>query len=122
MSVIKEKKRAVQSLLKEIGLQILTQMEEGNFPTIEMPSRSTSNICYDEELRQYVLGDKKIRRTARNIRHLRPFTQLVWLAWTAHQLMDQGKTSTLRDIFYMSQAYEVDFKDQPESDDIITDL
>ncbi|HID18575.1 TPA: DNA topoisomerase IV subunit A [Candidatus Bathyarchaeota archaeon] len=121
-SVIKKKKQTVQTLLKGVGEYILNQMEEGDFPAIEMPSRSTTNIRYDEELRQYVLGDKKIKRTARNIRHLRPFTQLVWLAWTAHQLMEQGKTSTLRDIFYMSQAHEVDFRDQPESDDIITDL
>ncbi len=119
---MKEKKQKVISLLVSLGEKIYSQMEAGSFPAIEMPSRSTTNIRYDEKLRQYVLGDKKVRRYARNIRHLRPFTQLVWLAWTAKQLMEQGKTSTLRDIFYMSQAYEVDFKDQPESDDIITDL
>jgi DNA topoisomerase-6 subunit A len=119
---MKERKRKVISSLRELGSKIYNQIEDKNFPWIEIPSRSTRNIYYDEKLRQYILGEKNIRRSARNIRHLRPFTQLVWLADIAHQLSLQGKTSTLRDIYYMAQAYEVNFKDQAESDDIITDL
>lgn len=87
-----------------------------------MPSRSTANIRYDEKLRQYVLGEKTVRRTSRNIRHIRPFTQLVWTADFAYGLKSSGKTSTLRDVFYSAQAFDVNFADQQESDNIITDL
>ncbi|MBS7639901.1 DNA topoisomerase IV subunit A [Candidatus Bathyarchaeota archaeon] len=87
-----------------------------------MPSRSIDNIYYSPELRQYVLGDKKIKRSASNIRHLRPFAQLVWMAFFTHELTQNQKTSTLRDVFYSAQAYDISFKDQDESDDIITDL
>ena len=97
-------------------------MEKGYFPEIQMPSRSIENIYYSPELRQYILGKRKVRRTARNIRHIRPFTQLVWAAYFAHELTLQRKTSTLRDVYYSAQAYEMSFKDQQESNSIITDL
>ncbi|NIR86596.1 DNA topoisomerase IV subunit A, partial [Candidatus Bathyarchaeota archaeon] len=87
-----------------------------------MPSRSTRNIFYSPEVRQYILGDKRVRRSSRNIRHIRPLTQLVWAAYFARELAEQRKTSTLRDVYYSAQAYEVPFKDQPESNSIITDL
>ncbi len=119
---MKIKKQHVLERIRELGSDVCRQIETGNFPVVDLPSRSTRNILYDEKFRQFVLGGKKIRRSARNIRHLRPFTQLIWLADFAKQLSLQGRTSTLRDIYYMAQAYEVDFTDQAESDDIITDL
>ncbi|WP_309492059.1 DNA topoisomerase IV subunit A [Candidatus Hecatella orcuttiae] len=119
---MKDRKKQVLERLKELGENICGQIEKGIFPWLEMPSRSTSNIQYDKKIRQYVLGDKTIKRVTRNVRHIRPFTQLVWLGDMVNMLIRQGKTSTLRDMFYMSQAYEVDFTDQAESDDIVTDL
>jgi len=117
-----ERKKEVSKNLSNLGARLYDQMEKGAFPWIEMPSRSIQNIFYSPELRQYILGDKTVRRTARNIRHIRPFTQLVWTAYFAHQLAQQRKTSTLRDVYYSAQAYEVPFTDQYESDNIITDL
>ena len=63
-----------------------------------------------------------MRRSSRNVRHIRPFTQLVWAAYFAHELANNRKTSTLRDVYYSAQAFDVAFKDQPESNSIITDL
>jgi DNA topoisomerase-6 subunit A len=117
-----EKKKAVLNSLEKFGNSLYEQMKRGTFPTIEMPSRSIDNIYYHPELRQYVLGKKRVRRTARNIRHIRPFTQLVWAALFSHELTSQRKTSTLRDVYYSAQAYEMSFKDQQESNAIITDL
>lgn len=97
-------------------------MDNGIFPEIVIPSRSVKNLVYDEELEQYILGLSKVKRSSQNIKHIRPFTQLVWLAFFVNKLLKQGKTSTLRDVYYSAQAYNIDFKDQPESDDIITDL
>jgi DNA topoisomerase-6 subunit A len=117
-----EKKKEVTVSLENLGLKIYEQMDKGYFPSIEMPSRSTENIYYDPNFRQFILGDRKVRRTARNIRHIKPFTQLVWAAFFSHELTAQRKTSTLRDVYYSAQAYEMTFKDQQESNNIITDL
>jgi len=117
-----QKKIAVLSSLKSLGEQLYMQLSERQWPSIKMPSRSITNIRYDQGTRQYILGDHFVRRSARNIRHVRPLTQLVWTGSFVDELAREGKTSTLRDVFYSAQAYEMSFSDQAESDDIITDL
>jgi len=117
-----ERKKEVIANLVNFGGTLYDQMDSGTFPWIKMPSRSIENIYYNPELRQYVLGDKTVRRSARNIRHIRPFTQLVWAAYFANELSQQRKTSTLRDVYYSAQAYDIAFKDQAESNNVITDL
>jgi len=117
-----ERKGAVQNSLENLGTKFCKEIDEGVFPWVEMKSRSTDNIFYSPEYRQYVLGDKTVRRSARVISHLRPFTQMVWAAYFVHELLQQRKTSTLRDVFYSAQAYDMAFQDQSESDNIITDL
>jgi DNA topoisomerase-6 subunit A len=119
---ITERRKEVSASLENLGLEIYEQLDNGDFPAVEMPSRSTENIYYDPQVRQFILGDRTVRRKARNIRHLRPFTQLVWTALFSHELASQRKTSTLRDVYYSAQAYEMKFKDQQESNNIITDL
>ncbi len=118
----RRRRKEVLNRLERLGYKLYQQMERGEFPAIDMPSRSTDNIYYSPEYRQYVLGEKKVRRSAGNIRHLRPFTQLIWAAYFAHELTANQKTSTLRDVYYSAQAYGISFKDQPESNDIITDV
>jgi len=119
---ITEKKSEVVGSLKKFGTSIYDQLDQGIFPTINMPSRSTENINYDPVVRQYVLGEKSVGRSTRNIRHVKPFTQLTWAAMFSNELTTQRKTSTLRDVYYSAQAYEMSFTDQQESNNIITDL
>jgi DNA topoisomerase VI subunit A len=121
-SSAKKKSELVLKDLRAFGGTLYDQMEHGNFPWVEMPSRSTENIYYNSDVRQYVLGDKNVKRSARNIRHIKPFTQMVWAGFFASELVKNRKTSTLRDVYYSAQAYEMTFKDQPESNNILTDL
>jgi DNA topoisomerase-6 subunit A len=121
-SRIKQKQEVVLSSLKELGEQLYSQLARRQWPTVKMPSRSIRNIHYDQNTRQYILGNQSVKRSARNIRHIRPLTQLVWTGSFVDELTREGKTSTLRDVFYSAQAYEMSFADQAESDEIITDL
>jgi DNA topoisomerase-6 subunit A len=108
--------------LKNIGLKIVKDLEDGKWPSLDIPVRTTKNIIYDSNLRQYVLGPKTSERTVGNIRHLRPFAQLVWVAKFAKQLLTNGKTSTLRDTYYVALGEGIDFESQDESDEIIMEL
>src|SRR5437899_4843259 len=120
--VVKERKESVHAAVDELGGQAYDQLAKKEFPTVKMPSRSIANIIYDDKTRQYILGKRNVKRSARNVRHVRPFTQLLWTAMFTDELTEQNKTSTLRDVFYSAQAYEMDFQDQQESDNLITDL
>jgi DNA topoisomerase-6 subunit A len=119
---IKTRKKQTKTALEHFGETIYKELSHKHFPSIDIPSRSTSNIRYDEGSRQYVLGEKYVKRSSRNIRHIRPFTQLVWTASFVNTLCKDNKTSTLRDVYYSAQAFDINFKDQKESDNIITDL
>jgi DNA topoisomerase-6 subunit A len=117
-----DKHHILTDLLKKHGAQIYDDLDKGNFPKFSIPSRSVSNIVYDKKIRQYILGANTAVRSSRNSSQLRSFTQLMWLAFFANRLTKQKKSSTLRDVYYSSQAFEVDFEDQGESDNIIVDL
>lgn len=109
--------------LKQLGNLIYEQIQNREFPWVMMQSRSTDNIIYDPDLRQYILGSRTIRRHSRNIRHIRPFTQLIWTAWFAKELVNLRKTSTLREVYYSARGQQdIEFSGQQESDNIITDL
>jgi len=112
----------VVNCLHKLGSDIYNQLDKGVFPNLNIPSRSTENITYDPNVRQYILGEKVVSRSARNIRHIKPFTQMAWVAMFSNELTTQRKTSTLRDVYYSAQAYEMTFTDQQESNNIITDL
>ena len=116
------RKKNLLSQLEKYGLQIYDELDKGKFPQFVIPSRSVSNIVYDKKLRQYILGSGSAIRSSRNMSQLRSYTQLAWLAFFVNRLVQEGKSSTLRDIYYSSQAFSIDFEDQPESDNIIVDL
>ena len=121
-NTISGKTQQVRELLKELGKEIYGDLDRAVYPEVAFPSRSVRNIVYDNKEKQYVLGDGRVRRSSQNIKHIRPFTQLAWFAHFANTLLAEGKTSTLRDVYYHAQAYDIEFSDQPESDEIITDL
>src|SRR5438309_7606211 len=98
--VVKERKDHVLSSLEQLGGQVYDQLAKKEFPTVKMPSRSIANIIYDDKTRQYILGKRNVKRSARNVRHVRHFTQLLWTAMFADELTEQNKTSTLRDVFF----------------------
>jgi len=116
------RKKIIEKLFNDLGTKVYTEIDNGAFPEITFPRRSVKNIIYDKKLRQYILGPDSVKRSSQNIKHIRPFTQLIWLTFFVNKLVDQGKTSTLRDVFYSTQAYDMEFVDQAESNEIITDL
>jgi len=121
-STAENRKSVAQATLKELGQGLYNDLDSGTFPSLTLSSRSVSNIVYDRKLQQFVLGSSTVKRSSSNIKHIRPFTQLVWLAYFAKKLVEEKRTSTLRDVYYSAQAFNVEFVDQAESDELITDL
>lgn len=119
---VEKMKEEILKKLKDLGTRIYETLEKDEFPEIQLPARTTSNIVYDANLRQYVLGPRTTERSVRNIRHLRPFSQLMWMATFAKELISTRKTSTLRDAFYNALGFGIDFEDQQESDTTITEI
>ncbi len=112
----------ILSVLHDFGESVIDKIRQGEFPTIEIPDRGTSNIVFDAKKKQFVLGSAVTVRDSSNTRHVRSFAQLLWVASFAKSLVESGRTSSLRDLYYSSEAFGVSFKDQAESDRIVADL
>lgn len=108
--------------LVQLGKQVVQSILNDDFPRLEIPDRSTGNIIFDPEEGQFVLGSARVLRDSSNVRHVRSFAQLVWVASFAKNLLDSSRTSSLRDLYYSSEAFGVKFVDQAESDRIVADL
>lgn len=116
------RRRQIILELTKLGNDIWEALNNKRFPAVKIPSRSVKNIVYDVKERGYVLGEQYKVRTAANLLHLRRFAQFTWIAYFAKELLLSKKTSTLRDVYYSSQAYEISFEEQRESDELIMDL
>ncbi|MHA1221570.1 MAG: DNA topoisomerase IV subunit A, partial [Candidatus Heimdallarchaeota archaeon] len=110
--------------LVALGKKVNSQLVEEKYPEFDMPLRSSSNIYYDLKMRQFTVGKRKVKRFAGNVRHLKPFLQTMFVAsFAARDLLEAGRTSTLRDLYYSSESSMAKmFLNQSESDKIITDV
>ena len=109
-------------ILTSLGEQIVSTINEGKFPVLEMKDRGTNNIEYDSTKNRFVLGDSVVRRDSSKLKHVKSFARILWVASFAKQLLQNNRTSSLRDLYYSSQAFNVKFGDQAESDRAVTDL
>ncbi len=113
--------------LAQFGKQVLEQIKKMENPHIQIPLRSLSNTIFDEDKQILKLGNKKQVRTYFNTAHTKKFMQTLLIASACKELIKSGKTTSIRDLFYMTKhtigtSKENTFEDQEESNAIIEDL
>ncbi|MEM2878224.1 MAG: DNA topoisomerase IV subunit A [Candidatus Hadarchaeales archaeon] len=109
--------------LAELGKTVLSDIEKAQPPKLKIPSRSTSNIIYDEKNRYFVLGPRYGIRTAASMKQVKKFAQLLCTAEFAKELIESSKFATLREMYYTAEGWETGpFRDQGESDLMVEDL
>lgn len=111
--------------LTEIGETIVQEVKKGEVPSLQIPSRTTSNIIYDENAECYVLGDRMTERSAGNIRHVKRLAQMLKVAsFCKRELMGSERHITKRELYYISESWgeNLKFKTQDRSDDLVEDI
>jgi DNA topoisomerase-6 subunit A len=119
-----------QDTLEKIRLlasDLVTFAENGENPFLDIPIRSLSNVSFDEKKSILRLGTDCQRRFFFNIGHAKKFMQTYLIAKGCAELLRVEKTTSIRDLYYMTKhtikgAREETFNDQTESDPIIEDL
>jgi len=96
-------------------------------PNFEIPTRSVSNMRYNKKKRILEMGDATQTRSLFNLGQSRKFMQSLLLSKGCKELIDAGKTLSLRGMYYMGLhtipgTKERTFNDQGESDAILEDL
>src|SRR5258706_3181772 len=96
-------------------------------PALDIPTRALSNVSFDARRRILKMGDNKQVRNFFNLSQAKKFMQTMLIASGTKDLIDEGKTTTLRGMFYKSLhtiqgTKEKTFANQDESDSIVEDL
>jgi DNA topoisomerase-6 subunit A len=116
--------RARRQLI-DLAAEFYDQFDRGEIPQMTLPTRTKSNIEYDEESGVWVYGDRTSTRSANSVRGARKLLKATYtIDFLARQLAE-GRSSTLRELYYLSESWESDeaaFSDQDESNQLIEDL
>jgi DNA topoisomerase-6 subunit A len=111
--------------LIDLAADFYDQFAGGKIPELELPTRTKSNIEYDTESGVWTYGDRTSTRSANSVRGARKLLKAAYtIEFLANQL-DDGRSSTLRELYYLSESWDNDeaqFKSQDESNDLVEDL
>ena len=96
-------------------------------PSVSIPVRSLANVTFDPKKSIIELGDQTQNRALFNVGQARKFMQTFLIASGCKELLEAGKTTSIRDLYYITKHTIGDtrqntFDEQEESDPIIEDL
>lgn len=117
-----ERKEISYNKLKGLGEKIIEDVIKKDIPSLKVPSRGTSNIVYDNAKRYFVLGDKYGKRSLGNVKQIKKIGQMVHLANFCKTLVETGKTATIREMYYVSEGWDIGFDTQQESNNVGEDI
>jgi DNA topoisomerase-6 subunit A len=110
-----------------MGKKVVTDIEKGENPSLDVPIRSLSNVRFDTQTKMIMLNNAISKRYFFNVAHVRKFVQTIEAAALAKELLEVNKHLSLREAFYRmkrtlpnSNINLVD--EQQESNDAIEDL
>jgi len=111
--------------LIDLAEEFYDQFEHGDIPEMTLPTRTKSNIVFDEEAGVWVYGDRTSTRSANSVRGARKLLKAVYAVEFLAQQLDEDRSSTLRELYYLSESWdseEAQFTSQDESNQLIEDL
>jgi DNA topoisomerase-6 subunit A len=117
----------VRGKLVGLGEDAVTQIHAAKNPAVRIPVRTLSNVAFDPKKSIIELGDQKQSRALFNVGQARKYMQTFLVASACKDLLDVNKTTSIRDLYYITKhsignTKQNTFEEQEESDPIIEDL
>ena len=121
----KQDDELAQERLIDLAADFYDQFAAGEVPRMEIPTRTKSNIVFDEESKVWVYGDRTSTRSANSVRGARKLLKAAYAIEFLVNQLEEGRSSTLRELYYLSESWdnqEAQFSSQDESNQLIEDL
>jgi DNA topoisomerase-6 subunit A len=127
MARLDEIDRKTVQKIDRLAEMVLRSVKGGRSPFLEIPVRSLANVQFSKKKRLIELKDQKQKRYFFNVAMAKKFMQTFLVSEACKQLIEAGKTTSIRDLYYMTKhalgdSRQNTFEDQDESDPIIEDL
>src|SRR5919108_3653509 len=106
---------------------VVSAAEKRKDPHVDIPSRTLSNVRYSPRKRILEMGNATNRRQLFDLSQAKAYMRTMLVASGCKKLLTQGKTTSLRGMYYMLKhtidgTKENTFDEQNECDTIIEDL
>lgn len=109
--------------LKDIVFKIYNDMSEGQVPKVELKSRSKDNIIFDNITGVWKYGNNTVKRYASKTSSAKSILKMLYIIDFIDEMERNLKTSTLREMYYISEGWGLGkFDSQDESDLMTEDL
>ncbi len=124
---LKEKDNRILQALQKWAETIVQRAKESGDVYMELPVRTLRNVIYDEEKGFLRMGERLARREFLNVAHAKRFLQTSLVAAVVADLIREGITTSLRDVYYRVKhtipgTRENTVDQQTETDRAIVDL
>ncbi len=118
-------KETIEKLVDMTG-DIVKLAQRKKDPAVDIPVRALSNVSFNERKKIIEMGRRTSQRQLFNLSQARSFMQTMLVASGTKQLIKQGKTTSIRSLYYMLKhtiagVKEETFNDQGECDPVIED-
>src|SRR5438552_10856043 len=124
---LSDKDKKTLTSLRGLAGEVTAFAERSRAPHLEVPSRSLSNVRFNQSRKIIEMGSGTNRRELFNLSQAKAYMQTLLVGSGAKRLIEQGKTTSLRGLYYMlkhtiEDTKEETFDEQSESDTIIEDV
>ena len=101
--------------------------KRGRAPHLEVPSRSLSNVKFNQSRKIIEMGAASNRRELFNLSQAKTYMQTMLVGRGCKELIEQGKTTSIRGLYYLLKhtiegTHEETFDDQADCDPVIEDV
>jgi len=113
--------------LTGLANRVVTAANNRKDPVVEIPSRTLANVRYSPRKKILEMGNATNRRQLFDLSQAKAYMRTMLVAMGSKRLIDQGKSTSLRGLFYMLKGTiegtkENTFDEQGECDTIIEDV
>src|SRR6516162_1214968 len=113
--------------LEGLAKETLSFVKNGKNPYLSVPTRTLANVRFNQKSQVIELKGDKQKRYFFNVGQSKKFMQTFLVASACKELINLGKTTSIRDLYYMTkhtlgESRQNTFEEQEESDPVIEDL
>src|SRR5205814_1011945 len=126
-ATLTDKDKKTLGNLRGMAQEVTAFAERGRAPHLDVPSRSLSNVKFSQSKKIIEMGSGTNRRELFNLSQAKAYMQTLLVGSGAKRLIEQGKSTSLRGLYYMLKhtidgTKEETFQEQSESDTMIEDV
>src|SRR6266545_2515556 len=89
--------------IEKLAEGVLKAVSNGRNPFLDIPVRSLANVTWSEKRRLVEMGTQKQKRYFFNVSMAKKFMQTFLVSEACKELIEAGKTTSIRDLYYVTK-------------------